>query len=223
ATRVLGIGALLLSASRVVFGLVGGKPIDVGYASVVGANRVWHHLVLYVNHSAHGDTYGPATYFAYVPFERLFPWTGQWDYLPAAHAAAITFDLLTLLGLFLLGRRLMPGRSGNRLGFALVWAWAAFPFTLLGVIKGTNDGLVAMLLVYALLAFASPVRRGAVLGLAAAAKFFPLALLPLFAAGRGERGWRRPAACAGTFAAVVAVTVWAYLPPQGLGRFYDAT
>ena len=222
-TPLLAGGAFLLMAARIVLGLVDGRPIDVGYASVVGADRVWHHMVLYVNHASHGDSYGPVTYFAYLPFERLFQWHGTWDYLPAAHAAAITFDLLTALGVFLLARRLMPGRSGNRLGFALVWAWAAFPFTLLGVMKGTNDGLVAMLLVYALLAFASPVRRGAVLGLAAAAKFFPLALLPLFAAGRGERGWRRPAACAGTFAAVVAVAVWAYLPPQGLGRFYDAT
>ncbi len=222
-TPLLAGGALLLMAARVVLGLVDGRPIDVGYASVVGADRVWHHLVLYVNHASHSDTYGPVTYFAYVPFERLWPWHGAWDHLPAAHAAAISFDLLTALGLFLLGRRIMPGRSGNRLGFALVWGWAAFPFTLLGLMKGTNDGLVAMLLVYSLLTLASPVRRGVLLGLAAAAKFFPLALLPLFAVGRGERGWRRTAACVGAFAAVAAIAVWAYLPPQGIGRFYDAT
>jgi hypothetical protein len=190
---------------------------------VVGANRIWNHLVLYVNHSAHGDTYGPVTYFAYLPFERLFPWTGHWDYLPAAHAAAITFDLLTLLGLFLLARRLIPGPSGNRLGLALVWAWAAFPFTALGLLKGTNDGLVAMLVVFALLAFASPAGRGALLGLAAAAKFFPAVMLPLFAMGKGERDWRRPATCVGAFVVVVAVAVWVYLPPAGLGKFYDAT
>src|SRR5207248_175626 len=90
-TRVLAGGAFVLAAGRVVLGLVSGKPIDVGYASVVGADRVWHHLVLYVNHSAHGDTYGPVTYFAYMPFERLLGWHGKWDYLPAAHAAAISF------------------------------------------------------------------------------------------------------------------------------------
>ena len=37
----------------------------------------------------HGDTYGPALYAAYVPFEQLFPWSGAWDDLPAAHAAAV--------------------------------------------------------------------------------------------------------------------------------------
>ncbi|MBV9213619.1 MAG: DUF2029 domain-containing protein [Actinobacteria bacterium] len=222
-TPVLAAGALGLMAARVVLGLVSGRPVDVGYASVVGADRIWHHLVLYVNHSSHGDTYGPLTYLAYAPFERLFPWHGRWDYLPAAHAAAITFDLLTALGLFLVARRFLPGRSGNRLGFALVWGWAAFPFTLLGLMKGTNDGLVAMLLVYAMLAFASPIRRGAILGVAAAAKFFPLALLPLFATGRGERGWRRPALTAGSFAVVAGAAIWAFLPPEGIGKFFDAT
>ena len=63
-TRLLAAGALMLTAARVVLALVSGKPIDVGYASVVGADRIWHHMVLYVNHSAHGDTYGPVTYFA---------------------------------------------------------------------------------------------------------------------------------------------------------------
>ena len=40
-----------------------------------------------------GDTYGPVNYYAYVPFELVFPWSGSWDDLPAAHAAAIFFDL----------------------------------------------------------------------------------------------------------------------------------
>jgi hypothetical protein len=190
---------------------------------VVGADRVWHHQVLYVNHAAHGDTYGPITYLSYVPFERIFPWHGRWDSLPAAHAAAIFFDLFTVLGLFLLGRKLRAGPSGRRLGLALAWAWAAYPFTLLGLLKNTNDGLVAMLVVYALLAFRRPAARGAVLGLAAAAKFFPAAMLPLFASGSGERSWRRSLECVAGFAAVAAFAILMYLPPEGLGKFYDAT
>src|SRR3712207_9004210 len=43
--------------------------------------------------NAHGDTYGPVTYAAYVPFELLLPWDGSWSDLAAAHAAAIAFDL----------------------------------------------------------------------------------------------------------------------------------
>ena len=64
----------------------------------------------------HGDTYGPVAYLAYVPAVAVFGWSGKWDDLPAAHAAAILFDLLTLLGLFVLGRRL----GGMRLAATLV-------------------------------------------------------------------------------------------------------
>ena len=41
----------------------------------------------------HGDTYGPVNYLAYVPFEAVMPWSGTWDDLPAAHGAALVFDL----------------------------------------------------------------------------------------------------------------------------------
>jgi len=61
-----------------------------------------------------------------VPFEQLFGWSGRWDDLPAAHAAAIAFDLLAMALLFLIGRRV----RGPSLGVALTYAWAAFPFTL---------------------------------------------------------------------------------------------
>ena len=30
-----------------------------------------------------GDTYGPANYYAYVPFELAMPWDGEWDELAA--------------------------------------------------------------------------------------------------------------------------------------------
>ena len=43
-----------------------------------------------------GDTYGPVNYYAYVPFERVWPWSGSWDDLPAAHGAAVFFDLADL-------------------------------------------------------------------------------------------------------------------------------
>ena len=48
-----------------------------------------------------------------MPFELALPWSGHWDNLPAAHAAAIFFDLATVAGLFVLGRRLRPGAEGT--------------------------------------------------------------------------------------------------------------
>ena len=209
----LAVGLVLLVGGRVALNVANKSVIDVGYASVVGADRVWHKKPLYVNNEAHGDTYGPINYLAYVPFEQAMPWKGLWSDLPAAHAAAIVFDLLTIAGLIALGTMLRAGRQGRRLGLALAWGWAAFPFTLLGLMLNTNDGLVALLLVAALLGLASPPGRGAMLALATGAKFIPGALVPLFARGAGdERGWRPLAAFGAAFAAVLALPVLLYLP-----------
>ncbi len=222
-TKLLLIGVLVLAGARIGLNVANDATFDISYASVVGADRVWHKEALYGSSTSHYDTYGPLTYVAYVPFELAFPWQGTWDGLPAAHAAAIAFDVLTLIGLVLLGRRMRAGPEGTRLGAALAWAWAAFPFTLFGLMLSTNDGLVAMLVVYTLVAFASPAARGALLAAAAAAKFFPGALLPLIAAGRGERNIRQAALCAGVFAAVFAFAIWMYLPPGGVRTFWDST
>jgi Glycosyltransferase family 87 len=221
-TRTLGIGLLVLVAARIGLSLAAHGTLDVGYASVVGASRIVHGLPLYWAGAGHGDTYGPITYLAYVPFELVFPWHGSWDYLPAAHAASLAFDLVTILALVMVGRRLRAGEEGRRLGLALGWAWAACPFTLLTLMEHTNDGLVAMLSVLAVLAYRSSAARGAILGLAAAAKFSPAALLPLFASPR-ERGWKATIVCVVSFGAVVVAAIALYLPSGGLSEFYNHT
>jgi hypothetical protein len=220
--RVLLIGLIALVVARVVLSLVSFPVADVGYASVIGAHRIAAKQSLYFAGSGHGDTYGPIAYLAYLPFELLWPWHGKWDYLPSAHAASIVFDLVTVLGLVLLGRRLRGGREGWRLGLALGWAWSACPFTLLALMMHTNDGLVAMLSVLSLLAFASPAARGAVLGLAAAAKFAPAALLGLYASHR-DRGIKGTIACLVSFTVVVVTSIGLYLPSGGLAQFYNQT
>ena len=101
-----------------------------------------------------------------MPFELVFPWDGTWDSVPAAHAAAITFDLLTIVGLMLLGTTLRPGRGGRELGLALAFARAAYPFSLLALQENTNDLMVAAFLVLALAALRSAPGRGILLGLA---------------------------------------------------------
>jgi hypothetical protein len=220
--RALWIGLLALVAARVVLSLAGHTVIDVGYASVIGADRLTHGQSLYYAAAAHSDTYGPIVYLAYAPFELAFPWHGLWDSLPAAHAATIAFDLVTIGGLVLLGRRLAPDTAGRRLGVLLAWAWAACPFTLLGVIMHTNDGLIAMLVVLSLLAFRSPAGRGALLGLSAAAKFAAAALLPLYAAAH-ERSRQCMTACVAGFGVAVGASLLLVLPGGGLSRLYDDT
>jgi hypothetical protein len=204
-----------LTAFRVVLNLVDGNVIDVGYASVIGADRLagGHELYgAFPPDNPRGDTYGPAAYAAYVPFELLFPWTsGTWDDLPAAHAAAIAFDLGCALLLWRLGRRLGDGAGG----LLLPYLWMTFPFTLMVANSGANDALVALLVLAALLTAARPAARGALVALAGLTKLAPLALAPLLAAYRP----RRLLAFAAAFAAVVALA----LVPFDLSLLWERT
>jgi len=221
--RWMAIGLVLLVAFRVGLNLADSTVIDVGYASVVGADRVVHGEELYVDNDVHGDTYGPVNYLAYIPFEALLPWKGTWDSVPAAHAAAITFDLLTIVGLMLLGATLRPGRQGRQLGLALSFAWAAYPFSLLALQENTNDLMIAALLVLSLAALRSPPGRGALLGLAAAAKFAPLAIAPLLATGTGQDRTRSRLRFGVAFAVVCVVATVPFIPDGGLRELYDTT
>jgi hypothetical protein len=199
----LAVAAVFLIAFRITLNVADSGVIDVGYAGVIGADRIISGEAIY-GESAFpgdnplGDTYGPASYYAYVPFQLLLPWSGEWDDLPAAHAAAIAFDLATVIGLFFLGFRLRSGRAGRDLGFALAFAWLAFPYTAFALQANANDSLVAALVVWSLVAFASPLARGSLLAVAAATKFAPLVLVPLYAAGeRGLLAWPERAAVTG--------------------------
>ncbi len=179
----LAMALVLLLGFRVGLNLSSSNVIDVGYSGVIGADRLVHGDEIYGNFPAdnpYGDTYGPFNYIAYVPFELVFPWHGQWDDLPAAHAASLFFDLSTILGLFLVGRRLRPGPRGHELGIMLAYAWAAFPYTLFALNTNANDSLLAALLVYSFLFMLSSRMRGGLLALAGMTKFAPLALGPLY-------------------------------------------
>jgi hypothetical protein len=79
-----------------------------------------------------------------------------------------------------------------------------------------------MLSVLALVAFSSPAARGAMIGLAAAAKFSPAVLLPLFASPR-DRGRKGTLVAVASFALVVIASIGLYLPPGGLSEFYNHT
>jgi hypothetical protein len=185
------IAALFLLGFRGGLNVADSGVIDVGYAGVVGADRVADGKPIYgegafPNDVGSGDTYGPVNYYAYVPFEQALPWSGSWDDLPAAHAAAIFFDLATFAGLVLLGRRLRPRAEGRRLGAALGFGWAAYPYAAFVLESNANDSLVAMLLVATLLVLSRPAARGATLALAGLTKFSPFILTPLLATYRAD-------------------------------------
>ena len=231
----LAVALVFLVAFRVGLNVVDSNVIDVGYAGVVGADRIADGDPLYGagfgEEVERGDTYGPMSYLSYVPFEQALPWSGEWDDLAAAHGAAIGFDLLTLLGLVLLGRRLRAGQEGRDLGIALGYAWASYPYALFTLQTNSNDGLVALSTVLAMLALTcSPVRsgaasaaRGAAMGFGAAAKFAPLALAPLFAAEAGGRRVRQALIFAGALAVVAVAATAPFVPDGGLRELYDRT
>ena len=223
---LLVVGLVFLSAFRIGLNVADSNVIDVGYAGVIGADRIADGDPLFGDGFSddveRGDTYGPVTYLLYVPFEQALPWSGLWDDLPAAHAAAIAFDLLAIGGLLLLGRRLRPGRDGLALGVALAYAWAAYPYTAFVLESNSNDALVALACIAALLG-ASVVRPRAsaaatalAVGLGATAKFVTAALVPMFAR-------RSPLVFAGTLVLVLAWTVVPFLPDGGVRELYDRT
>jgi hypothetical protein len=183
------IAALFLVGFRVGLNVADSGAIDVGYAGVVGADRIAHGEQLYDNFPedvSQGDTYGPVNYYAYVPFERIWPWSGSWDDLPAAHGAAVFFDLATFALLLWLGLRIRPGPEGRKLGATLAFGWAAYPYTAYVLESNSNDSLVALLLVATLLVLARPAARGVMACLATLTKFAPALLAPMLMTYRPE-------------------------------------
>ena len=226
--RWLVVAVVVLAVFRITLNVVDSQVIDIGFANVVGADRIADGQGVYDGQFTplidRGDSYGPLSYISFIPFEQLFPWGGGLEELPAAHAAAIVFDLAVVGLLFLAGRRIRGGPEGRNLGIALAFAWLAYPYTLYALnANGGNDALVAALLLAALIGFASPLKRGLAIGLGAAVKFGPLALAPLFAAGPGERRIRSTLIFGAAFVAVWAVVLLPLLPDGGLREFYDRT
>jgi hypothetical protein len=226
----LTIAALFLLGFRGGLNVADSGVIDVGYAGVVGADRIADGEPVYGEGAfrdqvGSGDTYGPVNYYAYLPFEQALPWSGSWDDLPAAHAAAICFDLATFAALLLLGWRLRPGAEGRRLGATLGFGWAAYPYAAFVLESNANDTLVAMLLVAMLLVVARPVARGALLALTGLTKFAPLILAPLMATYQSAPSATGPAVVRfGVGFVVVGVLVMAQtLFDPGLATFWDRT
>jgi hypothetical protein len=181
--------------------------IDVGYAGVIGADRIldgqapYGHMPVTDTGRAcgkpdaegtirdwiqangrcesanpRGDTYGPTAYLVYVPATLTLRWSGKWDSLPAAHATAIAFDLLVVLGLLLIGRRF----GGTPLAVALAFGWLAFPFTAYAMNSNSNDAILPAFLVWGFWLSTSATARGAAVALSSWTKFAALLLVPLW-------------------------------------------
>jgi hypothetical protein len=182
----------------VLAGLAGGlvlalnldsRVIDVGYAGVVGADRILDGTIPYGNMPPDvgtGDTYGPLNYLLYVPFVLMFGFSGEWDFLPAAHALTLFAFVAAAMAMIVAGYRL----AGPRGAAALAFAWTAFPYTLYATNNNTNDVIVAAVSAIGLAAAASPLGRGATIAAGFAVKLYPIILGPLWIMYDGLK--RRP-------------------------------
>ncbi|CAN5913828.1 hypothetical protein BH23ACT11_BH23ACT11_25320 [soil metagenome] len=217
---------LAVAASALILGLnYSSRVIDVGYAGVVGADRILDGVIPYGNFPddvGAGDTYGPLNYLIYVPAVLIFGFSGEWGYLPAAHAVTIFAFLLGAAALLYAGWKY----SGLRAGAALFLAWAVFPYTLYSTNNNTNDILVAAVTAVGLALVTSPVARGVAITAGFAIKLYPLLLAPLWMFHDDVRRGPLIKFVLGGMA-VVAASFWVlFLNGEFLGNFklfYDKT
>jgi hypothetical protein len=228
-SRWLGPAILILLLAR-IGSVAGGNILDVGQASSLGAWRLLHGLHLYGEVSWQGPgglwlyrpgTYGPFAYYAYLPFAAVFPpaalrgWAHPLSAVPATLLPAVCFDVLTLAGLYVLGRRL----GGRPLARAFVFAYLLYPFPDLSLMAETNDALIAALCVWTIVvATERPVARGLLVAAAALTKFVP-ALLALQFLGEKRGRWRYALALVASLAGMLA---WPLIN-SGPANFLDST
>jgi hypothetical protein len=181
--------------------------IDVGYAGVIGGDRILNAEAPYGHMPQAGSLKpcGPAdangdvrlriqengrceasnprgdTYgpVAYLVYVPAVAAFGWSGKWDSLPAAHATSLALDLLVLLALA---LVGRrfGGARLAATLVFAWAAYPFTAYALLANTNDALMPALLLVGLFFAASPGARGTSVALAGWTKFASLLLVPLW-------------------------------------------
>ena len=231
-------GWLCLVGFRVGLNVLDSNVIDVGYAGVIGADRIADGDPLYGagfhDDVERGDTYGPLAYLSYVPFEQALPWSGAWDE-PAGRARRRARV-----------RPAHPGRPAScwaggcarapraaSSGLALGWAWASYPYALFALQTNSNDSLVGLATVLAMLGLTLAPGPARPVGRRARGGDRPRRGGQVRAAGAGAAvRHRRPrgrAAGGGplVFAVALALVLVAafapFVPDGGLREIYDRT
>jgi hypothetical protein len=124
----------------------------------------------------------------------------------AARAIAVLAHLIVILGLLMVGRNLF---GDVQLGLAMATLYLLLPCTAYDVGE-VNYVLPSALTVWALVAYRRPMISGTLLGLACGVMFFPVFLLPVWAAFYGRRGALRFGSAlllvAGVVLAIAAIT-----------------
>jgi hypothetical protein len=207
---VLAAAAVFLAGFRVGLNVEAPRStIDVGFAGVIGGQRIANGQAPYGNMPEQGDLKpcGPAD--ASGEIRERIQTNGRCEasnargdtYGPVSYLAYVPGYLVfgwtgkwdelwaahatSLLfdGLCLVGLGLVGRRfGGNRLGATLAFAWAAYPFTLYVSNSNTNDSIMPAFLIFGFWLASSASARGAAVALGGWTKFAALLLAPLWLA-----------------------------------------
>jgi hypothetical protein len=204
----LAVATLFLVGFRVGLNVDNGRSvIDVGYAGVIGADRILDGQVPYgtmpvtddlepcgransdgeirerIQANGRCESANPRgdTYgpVAYLAYVPAVLVFGWSGRWDELPAAHATSIAFDLLALA--GLALVGARFGGaRLAALLAFGWAAFPFTTYALMSNTNDAIAPAILVWGFWLASSPAARGAATALASWTKFASLILVPLW-------------------------------------------
>ena len=217
---VLLSATVFLAGFRIGLNIEDSNVIDVGYAGVIGAQRIASGVVPYGNFPEEDDlkACGPADSageireriqkngrcesanplgdtYGPVAYEAYLPgyWIRGWSG-KWDHLPAVHLTSILFDVLCLLGLGLVGLRYGGPwLGAALAFAWAAFPFTQYVSQSNTNDSIVPVFLIYGFWLAAWPWLRGVFAALSGWTKFATLVVAPLWLTYPGPLRRPRPA------------------------------
>jgi hypothetical protein len=226
---------VLLMGFRVGLNTEGSMILDVGYAGVIGADRLASGISPYGSFPV-GDTgrpCGPAAADGEVydwiqangrcesanPFGDTYGPVNYQAYLPglalfgwsgkwdSLPAAHFTTILFDLLAIAGLGA-VGYRFGGARLAAVLMFAWAANPFTQYASSSNTNDAIMPAFLIWGFWAASSHLARGVFAAFGAWAKLAGLVVVPLWATYPGPPAWRRTGLFGLGFAATTVIAFW---------------
>jgi hypothetical protein len=251
-TATLAVAAIFLAGFRIGLNVQDHRSvIDVGYAGVIGADRILHGQAPYGHMPVEDDrpACGPADSAGEIrqriqtngrceaanPYGDTYGPVSYLAYIPAVAAfgwsgkwdalPAAHATAIALDLLVALGLLLVGLRFGGRpLAALLVFAWEAYPFTAYALNSNTNDALMPALLVWGFWLVTSAWARGSAVALAGWAKFAALAAAPLWLSyPRLDRRTATRGAAAFTAATLVAFAILLLEPNLGhaVRSFWD--
>jgi len=213
---VLAAATVFVAGFRVGLDIRASNVIDVGYAGVIGADRIWNGQSPYGHFPQEDDLKpcGPADSSGEIrdriqtngfcesanPLADTYGPVSYLAYIPGylifgwSHKwdklPAVHFTTIVFDLLALLGLAVVARRFGGaRLAAEAAFAWAAWPFTQYAASSNTNDSIAPALLVWGLVFLTSDLGRGAAVALSGWTKFASLLVLPLWS---GYPEARRP-------------------------------